>query len=138
MFYIRSEKKDLQRMKMDSSYRRSSLNFNEMSGEDLGEQVLYLNWKGLRKVPVSDNFVNDFFYLYLCWNYYCEIYIALNIWNKEWTKWNLWNTAYKKFEVTWSVETWSVWRVHFTNFAWSIVKYFGSFYLYHRIRTSQN
>ena len=51
---------------MDSSYRRSSLNFNEMSGEDLGEQVLYLNWKGLRKVPVSDNFVNDFFYLYLC------------------------------------------------------------------------
>ena len=41
---------------MDSSYRRSSLNFNEMSGQDLGEQVLYLNWKGLRKVPVSVKF----------------------------------------------------------------------------------
>jgi len=49
-----NERKEIHRMRLESSKRRPSLNFNDMNGEALGEQFLYLNWKSLRKIPMSE------------------------------------------------------------------------------------
>lgn len=42
------------KIRLESDKRRESLNFNDMSGEDIGEQLLYLNWKSLKKIPVAE------------------------------------------------------------------------------------